>query len=210
MTTSPEPPTARALAEHASAGIVIRNSRFIAEAFPVASADEARERLRLQKERYADATHVVHAFVTGPTGGTCGCSDDGEPSGTSGRPTLEVLKGSGITDILLTTTRYFGGVKLGTGGLVKAYTEAAQQVLANCRAVERVPQADFLLAVAYPHYEQARRLLLAAEADITAEDFAGEVTLSGRLRLGRADALRDALRDLTRGQAQLELLDEDP
>src|SRR5574344_183749 len=78
------------------------------------------------KIQYADATHVVHAFVTGTFGEVNGMSDDGEPAGTAGRPVLEVLKGSNITNVLLTVTRYFGGTLLGTGGLVKAYGDCAK------------------------------------------------------------------------------------
>jgi len=139
------------------AELLVRKSRFLAEATPVASADAARELWRERKRIYADCNHVVMAFICGPQGGVMGCSDDGEPSGTAGRPALEVLKGSGITNVLLTVTRWFGGIKLGTGGLVRAYTESAQLALADPPVVELVPLTRFILALSYLHYENVRR-----------------------------------------------------
>ncbi|MBO7092300.1 MAG: YigZ family protein, partial [Victivallales bacterium] len=133
--------------------LTVKNSRFLAEAFIVGNAEAARERLREQKERFSDASHVVHAFIVGPEGNVMGCSDDGEPSGTSGRPVLEVLKGSGVTNVILTVTRWFGGTKLGTGGLVKAYTESAQGVVAQMRTHELVAMSHFEMMVPYGLYE---------------------------------------------------------
>ena len=116
----------KVLLEESKAEIVIKNSRFISEVFPVETQAQAREKLHEVKQKYFDATHVVHAFSVGLKSETFGMSDDGEPSGTAGRPVLDVLKGSGITNILLTVTRYFGGTLLGTGGLVHAYSESAK------------------------------------------------------------------------------------
>ena len=115
------------------AELTVRKSRFLAEATPVDSVEAARALWRERKRIYADSNHVVYAFVCGPQGGVMGCSDDGEPSGTSGRPTLEVLKGSGITNVLLTVTRWFGGILLGTGGLVRAYTAYLASALRGCQ-----------------------------------------------------------------------------
>ncbi len=113
------------LVEYAQNEIFIKNSRFLAEAFPVNSQQEARDCLKEQKLKYKEATHVVHAFVVGEQGEVLGCSDDGEPSGTAGKPALAVLKGAGITNLIITITRWFGGTLLGTGGLVKAYGDSA-------------------------------------------------------------------------------------
>ena len=107
--------------------IIIKGSRFISEVFSVSSQQEARDRLHEQKLRYSDATHVCHCFIAGLKAETCGMSDDGEPSGTAGRPMLDILKGSGITNILVTVTRYFGGTLLETGGLVKAYGDSSYE-----------------------------------------------------------------------------------
>ena len=93
------------------------------------SQNQARELIKSQKAKYADATHVVHAFIIGTSAEIMGMSDDGEPSGTAGRPALDVLKGRKCTNLVLTVTRWFGGTLLGTGGLVKAYSGGAKQVI---------------------------------------------------------------------------------
>jgi len=189
------------LRQSTRAELVIRRSRFLAEAAPVASADAARDLWRERKRVYAGCNHVVYAFVCGPQGGVMGCSDDGEPSGTSGRPVLEVLKGSGITNVLLTVTRWFGGIKLGTGGLVRAYTESAQLALADPPVAELVPLSRFTLALSYLHYETVRRRFAEFAAEITGEEFAEGVTVSGVIPSSNFAAFSEAIRDLTAGAA---------
>ena len=193
-----------------AAEIVIRNSRFIAEVFAVADAESARERLRAQKESRPDASHVVHAFVVGPNANVMGCSDDGEPPGTAGRPALEVLKGSNITNIMVTITRYFGGVKLGTGGLVKAYTEATQEVLAKAATTELTVRTEFVLQVPYSCYEPVRRLLAEAGAEVTAETFASAVDIRGRMRNSEFAECARKVADLSNGKAKLTVGDDGP
>ena len=189
--------------------LIVKNSHFISEVFTVRSAEEARERLRAQKERYAGFGNVVHAFVVGSSGGIQGCSDDGEPSGTSGRPTLEVLKGSGITNIILTSARHFGGIKLGTGGLVKAYTETAQMVIAAAPTMEMVPMSLFVVQLPYPCYEPAKRVLASVGAEIQSETFNTEVELSGRVKSEHIDSLASIFRDMSRGQGVFEAVPEE-
>ena len=191
------------------AEIVVRKSRFLAEATPVDSAEAARDLQRERKRIYADANHVVFAFICGPQGGVMGCSDDGEPSGTAGRPVLEVLKGSGITNVLLTVTRWFGGTLLGTGGLVRAYTESAQLVLADAPVAELVPLTRFTLALSYIHYETVRRRLPEFAAEITGEEFSAEVTLSGVLPSEKFESFSAMVRDLTNGAVTPRVLSSD-
>ena len=183
------------------AELTVRKSRFLAEATPVDSAEAARGLWRERKRIYSDSNHVVFAFVCGPRGSVMGCSDDGEPSGTSGRPVLEVLKGSGITNVLLTVTRWFGGIKLGTGGLVRAYTECAQTALADPPVAELVPLTRFKLALSYLQYETVRRRLPEFAAEITGEEFAAGVTLSGVIPSANYAAFSGTVRDLTGGAA---------
>ena len=109
--------------------IIIKKSRFLSEAFAVTSPESAREIIKMQKQKYKDSNHVVHAFVIGKEKSILGSSDDGEPKGTAGRPALLVLQHSPITNIMITITRWFGGVLLGTGGLVKAYTDSTKALL---------------------------------------------------------------------------------
>lgn len=191
------------------AELTVRKSRFLAEATPVDSVESARALWRERKRIYADSNHVVFAFVCGPQGGVMGCSDDGEPSGTSGRPTLEVLKGSGITNVLLTVTRWFGGIKLGTGGLVRAYTESAQLALADAQTAELVPMTRFTLALSYLHYESVRRRLAEFAAEITGEEFAAGVTLAGTIPSANYAAFAEAVRDLTSGSSAPRIVSSD-
>lgn len=192
------------LLEPTAAEIIIRNSRFLAEAFVVTDQEAARECLRTQKERYSDATHVVHAFVIGPRANILGCSDDGEPAGTAGRPALEVLKGSGITNVMVTVTRYFGGTKLGTGGLVKAYTEAVQEVLKKTKTEKWINKIAFQLQVAYAHYQPLKKLLLEVEAEELEEVFAEEVTIKGKMNEQHWQETARKIADLTQGKAILQ------
>jgi putative IMPACT (imprinted ancient) family translation regulator len=121
------------LLEGAAATIEVKKSKFIAEAFQLTETNLPRDRVKQQKERYRDASHVVHAFISGDAGEIRGMSDDGEPGGTAARPIMDILVGTHCTNILLTVIRYFGGTLLGTGGLVRAYGDAARAVLALCK-----------------------------------------------------------------------------
>lgn len=184
----------------AEAEIEIKRSRFLAELVPVSSQEEARAFLKSQKEKYADAAHVVHAFAVGKTGGTLGCSDDGEPSGTAGRPVLEVLKGSALTNVMLTVTRWFGGTLLGTGGLVKAYTESAKAVLEATEAVELVETRLFTVELGYELYERAKRLLEGLGAEVLDERFGTGIDLEGLIRLDLAERLSADITELSAGK----------
>lgn len=193
---------------HASpAELVIRNSRFLIEALPVDSPEQAREVLRQQKARYADSGHVVHAFIVGPEANVMGCSDDGEPPGTAGRPALEVLKGSGITNLIVTIARWFGGTKLGTGGLVKAYTASAQAVLADAVTRELVAMSRVSFSLPYAAYQSAQKMLSELSFEVDNEEFSADIQICGQLRSDSLPALQEQLRDLTRGKSVALVLD---
>jgi uncharacterized YigZ family protein len=156
----------------------VSNSRFIASLAPVESVEAAKAFIADIKREFPDASHHVPAFVIG--GGksvTEFCSDDGEPSGTSGRPLLAVLKGSGLGNVAVVVTRYFGGTLLGTGGLVKAYSEAGKAVLAAARRAELVPSRTVALTLPYTLFERARQYMDAAGARMVKDKFAEEVSL---------------------------------
>lgn len=118
--------------------IVEKKSRFIANIFPVDSEEEALEQIARMKKKYYDARHNCFAYVIGDKNETERCSDDGEPSGTAGRPMLEVLTGQGIHNAVAVVTRYFGGTLLGTGGLVRAYSGAMKEGLLHCVLLEQM------------------------------------------------------------------------
>lgn len=199
--TQPYPiPSARARAE-----IEVLRSRFIATAGPVGDSEAAKAMLKEIRAEFPDAAHHVHAFIVGRGGSQVrGMSDDGEPPGTAGRPSMAVVEGSGLGDVCLVTTRYFGGTKLGTGGLVRAYTAAAQAVLELLPRGLKVERRSASLALPYNLYEQAKRLLERAEAEVLAEDFLAEVVVRLRLPQSRWTDLDRDLRELTAGRVGLE------
>lgn len=184
--------------------ILIRRSRFLARAGGVDSVDAARGEVKRLKEQYRDASHVVHACIVGPAGDLFSVSDDREPSGTAGRPVLEILRGSGITDVLVTVTRWFGGTKLGTGGLVKAYGDAARGVLDRLPVRELEIRRAFTVRLPYRFYEPAVRLLEECGGTVTAVDFTEDVFLEGTLVEAAAAAWTAAVRELTGGGAEVE------
>ncbi len=189
---------------HAAAELTVKNSRFLSEVFPVDTPDAAREIWRGLKRRYDNGGHIVYAFITGPQGNISGCSDDGEPSGSAGRPVLEVLRGAGATGVVLTVARWFGGTKLGVGGLVRAYTASAQAVLARAELLELVAGCRVSITVFPPAYGAVRRMLEELEFETTGERFSEVVEISGSIREERLTALRSRLNDLTRGKCSLQ------
>jgi uncharacterized YigZ family protein len=182
-----------------------KKSRFISILTAVRTQEEARMRIRTEWERYPDATHIVYAFRIGKSGDLFGMSDDGEPYGTAGRPVFEVLKGSGITNVLLMVVRYFGGTKLGTGGLVKAYTRAAQEVLSACRTEELTEKVSFSLEVPYQLHDQVLKALHEEGAAVEDEQFATKVSVRGTLPAEAADGIRRRLQDLSSGSLELKV-----
>jgi uncharacterized YigZ family protein len=163
--------------------IRVVNSRFIATAGYAPTVDEARAFIVRMRQEFADATHNVFAYLVGYGASvTAGMSDDGEPGGTAGRPALAVLRGSGLGDVCVVVTRYFGGTLLGTGGLVRAYGDAVKAVLAELPRGEKVERRVLRLRVPYNFYEPLRLLAEAHGAVIEQQDFEVEVGL--RIRIG--------------------------
>ncbi len=193
----------KVLTEYAVSECVIKGSRFISEIFPVTTQNEAREMLKAQKTKYTDATHVVHAFTVGDTAGIMGMSDDGEPSGTAGRPVLDVLKGSGITNILLTVTRYFGGTLLGTGGLVHAYSGGAKDVLAVAKTEELVKKVNFVCVITYDKYDIIKRVSQEFHISNCIEDFQTDITINGTIYEAKKKLFADRVFDITQGKSEV-------
>jgi uncharacterized YigZ family protein len=184
--------------------IRVSNSRFIATAAPAPTVDDAKAFIARVRHEFADATHNVFAFVVGHGATiTLGMSDDGEPSGTAGRPALAVLHGSGLGDVAVVVTRYFGGTLLGTGGLVRAYGDAVRAVLEDLPRVEKVERRAIMVAIPYSLYEQTMRLAHAHHAEPLDESFAAEVTLTLRFAIDDLEPFVDALTELSAGTAQV-------
>ncbi len=191
-------------AGHSREEIVVRKSRFIGLAGPVLSAGEARERVRAQRDDHPRARHVAWAFLVGDDAGLPGMSDDGEPRGTAGRPLMDVLRGSGLTNVLLMVIRYYGGIKLGTGGLSSAYSRAGMMAMEALPFREKINRVRGRIRLAYPVYEPVRQAADDCGALVMDTSFAGDVVLELAVPEDRLPAFLRTLRDLTRGQGRFE------
>ncbi len=181
-----------------TAELEIRKSRFIAHAIPVADRDAAMAELRRLRDEHPAATHVCWALLAG---GQSGMSDDGEPSGTAGRPILEVLRHHDLDGVLAAVVRYYGGVKLGAGGLVRAYTDAIATALQDAPRVERIAQASLTVEIGYPDEARVRRWIEQENHTLADSAYGMAVRLTVRMPVTALDAAREALRDMTQGRA---------
>ncbi len=208
MTQSPE--RYRIPARETRLELLVVNSRFIATAAPVFTVDEAKAFVARIRAEFSDATHNVPVFLVGHGSSvTAHCSDDGEPAGTAGRPALAVLQGSGLGDIAIVITRYFGGTKLGTGGLVRAYSDAVRAVLDALPLAERVPTQTLMLAVPYALFERVRLLIAAQHGELLDEDFAADVTLTARFAVEYVAGFQAAVQELSAGTLAAEIVASD-
>lgn len=184
-----------------------RKSRFIAQLVHVESVEAAQAHQAAMRAKHYDARHNVPAFVL--VDGTERASDDGEPQRTSGMPTLEVLRGAGLKDVCCVTTRYFGGTLLGPGGLVRAYTAAAQAAVEAARAagdiVEMTSVVDLDITVPYPQYEQVVRMVADTGGKVAGTDYTDKVLIRAVYRAGEQDALRPKLIKLMAGKELMEV-----
>ena len=187
--------------------IVEKKSRFIATVRLVESEEEALSCLEALRKKYWDARHNCFVYIIGENQETVRCSDDGEPSGTAGRPMLDVVQGAGLRNVLVVVTRYFGGTLLGTGGLVRAYTQSTQAGIDAAQLVVVSRCVDLRIRIAYPRYEQLVRLAEDHGAKVLSADFADAVTMNLRMLDGTQQPLLAALTALERGQEDVEISD---
>lgn len=187
----------------------VANSRFVTTISPVFSVDEAKDFIKEIRATYPDASHNVPVYQVGFGPSIIAhSSDDGEPSGTAGRPALAVLQGSGLGDSALVITRYFGGTKLGTGGLVKAYSGAARS------AIEAVPKARKILVskaeliIDYPNYERLARLLRENKASNLNEEFTEKVQIQFTIPVEQIQDLEMQISELFHGSLSIKYLEE--
>src|SRR5688572_2090733 len=184
------------------------NSQFVATLAPALSIEEARAFISKIKKEFSDATHNVPVYVIG--GGntvTEYFSDDGEPSGTAGKPALAVLRGSGLGDAVLVITRYFGGTLLGTGGLVKAYTESAQLVVNAVKRGRRVPVHVGMMTIPYHLLERVRLLVIKHQGNILNEEYTEDVRIKVQVRQEAFESFQSDLRELSAGKIQVEIIE---
>ena len=184
--------------------IVEKKSRFIATVKPVESEEEAVAFIAETKKKYWDARHNCSAFVIGERQEMTRCSDDGEPSGTAGRPMLDVLLREGITNVAVVVTRYFGGVLLGTGGLVRAYQGAVQAGLAESQVIEKKKGVELAVHTDYTGLGRLQYTFAQNEITVTDTEYAADVILHVMIPAEKKTLIAKAITEQTSGRAGLE------
>ena len=170
--------------------------------------DEAKAFVARIKDEFRDASHNVPVYLIGHGDlETAHCSDAGEPSGTAGRPALAVLRGSGLGDVVVVVTRYFGGTKLGTGGLARADSEAVRIVVEAVPRAEKVQTHTIMLVFPYTYLERVRLLVASQSGMVLDEEFTADITLTARMRVENLGAFQASLSDLTKGKVQAEVIE---
>lgn len=177
------------LAAPAEASLRERSSKFLAYAYPVHSEEEIRERLEALRKRYYDATHHCYAWRLGPRGESFRANDDGEPSGTAGRPILGQMLSHGITECLIVVVRYFGGTKLGVSGLIAAYKDSAAAVIAAAEITERTVDRTFHVIFPYEAMNDIMRIIKDEQPAVRTQEFGNLCTVTLSIRAGRAEGL---------------------
>ena len=193
----------RTVAGAASAQQEIERSKFIAYIAPVSSKEEGDAFVAEIRSKHKDATHNVPAMVIGDNMQVQWASDDGEPQGTSGAPMVQYLVKEGLTNVVLVVTRYFGGIKLGTGGLVRAYTGSAKQAVEAAGIREAREMVRLTVSFAYPHLALIERLLEEGAHCCEDKQFAADVTMVIATDKEREEDLLERLRGITKGDLRI-------
>jgi len=191
-----------------TAETTIKHSKFIAFCASVADADQAEAYVKAIKKRFSDATHAPYAYILGERGDKMRASDDGEPSGTSGAPILDAIKGEGLTFTAVVVVRYFGGIKLGTGGLTHAYGDSALTALRMNGRAKYVKCAVFSLKCDYNAVSPVQNKVYALGGDVIETLYDDGATLTVAVPLESESAFCSAVADITSGKAVLSRLDE--
>ncbi|MDO4288101.1 MAG: YigZ family protein [Eubacterium sp.] len=186
----------------------IKKSRFIGRVYPVKSEAEADAIIAANKKEHYKATHVCSAWVLNTTPERQKASDDGEPSGTAGKPMLEVLKMRELKDVLVVVIRYFGGIKLGAGGLIRAYSGSAAAALDAAQIVKKQLSDILSVTIDYTSYGGLMNVLSAAGYKTAREDFGEKVTLEFEIEMAKTEAFVDLIRETTNGRFEYEILDQ--
>lgn len=196
------------LVQGAEAEIVEKKSRFIAQIESVSSEEEANAFIERIKKKHYDARHNCFAYLVGGEKPLFRFSDDGEPQGTAGKPIMEVINGSGIHNICIVVTRYFGGTLLGTGGLVRAYTAAAKEALLLCetKVMKRVCPVE--ITASYADLPKIQYILSSMDANLINQKFEDVVTLYVEIPSEKCEQATCSVTEITGGKAQIHMYDE--
>lgn len=176
--------------------ITEKKSKFIAHIFPVKSAEEAKEIVDVHRKKYYDARHVCWAYMLGWERTEFRSNDDGEPSGTAGRPILGQINSAELTDVLILVVRYFGGTLLGTGGLIKAYKEAAEDAIRNAEIVEKTVDETLVIRFGYELLNDVMRVLKQFENAHWKQNFTESCTMTLSIRKSEFGRLHEALEQI--------------
>ena len=170
-----------------------KRSRFLSFALPVRTPDEVKTQLDIYRKKYYDARHVCWAYMLGPDRITFRANDDGEPSSTAGKPILGQINSNNLTDILIIVVRYFGGIELGTSGLIVAYRTAAAEAIAAARIEERTVDETITITFEYPHLNSVMRIVKEDKPEVLTQSFELTCEMTLRIRQSRMDALKSRL-----------------
>lgn len=198
----------KTLIKRADDEFIVNKSRFIGHGCPCESEEEALKFLAEMREKYKDATHNCYAYIIGANMGVMRYSDDGEPGGTAGMPIIEVMKNRGVTNCCVVVTRYFGGILLGAGGLVRAYTKGAAMALDAGGVGVMHPTRRYLMDVKYPMLSRMEYFLVSAPVIIEEKAFTDVVTLTLVVRTADADGLVAQITDISEGGVEPMLFEE--
>ncbi|HAE91715.1 uncharacterized protein, YigZ family [Tissierella praeacuta DSM 18095] len=199
----------RTIYSYGEAEIIINKSRFIGYAMPIETEEDALEFIDKIKTKHRDATHNVHAYVLGKDNNIQRFSDDGEPSGTAGIPMLEVVKKENLRNVVVVVTRYFGGIKLGAGGLIRAYTKGAKIGLDAGIIVDMVLHTKIKIRIDYTLYGKIENYLMNEDYIVIESIFDDAVNIFVYVENEKIDAFHNIITDLTNGNAIIENLDEE-
>lgn len=185
--------TYRTLAAPAEGEYSEKRSKFLAFAIPVTSVEEVKEHLAFYQKKYFDARHCCYAYVLGADRLTFRANDNGEPSGTAGKPILGQLNSNELTDVLVVVVRYFGGIKLGTSGLIVAYREATADALSHAEVIEKTVDEEITFSFEYPFMNGVMRIVKEEEPVIVSQSYDNDCVMTLRIRKGRIDRFRERL-----------------
>ena len=185
--------TSKTISKQAEGTYTEKRSKFLAFAIPVRTIDEIKEQLKVYEKKYYDARHVCYAYMLGAERADFRANDNGEPSGTAGRPILGQINSFGLTDILIVVVRYFGGIKLGTSGLIVAYKAAAQEALNAADIIEKTVDADITFVFEYPFLNDVMRIVKEESPEIISQDFDNDCRMTLRIRKSQFEKLKSRL-----------------
>ena len=185
-----------------------KRSRFIANVAPVSSTEEAAAFIEAMRKKYYDARHNCSAYIIGRNKEVTRCSDDGEPSGTAGKPILEVLLGAEVTDVVVVVTRYFGGTLLGTGGLVRAYTQAAQAGLGNAGIATMRYGKELTIEVPYSDVGRIQHLFENSPVTVQESRYTDKVEFDIRIPADQCHMVEKSLTEATAGRVLIHMTGE--